>query len=99
MNDDDLLMRAYEASLEHVKTGVPASIIASTIDGVLADAGFAEFCRPPYMRTRGHGFGIGPGAGRLAADLVAGKTPSVDPAPFRYERLVDGSDLGEPGMM
>lgn len=47
----------------------------------------------------GHGFGIGPGAGRLAADLVAGKTPSVDPAPFRYERLVDGSDLGERGMM
>ncbi len=61
----DLLMRAYEASLEQVKAGVPASIIASTIDGVLADAGFGEFCRPPYMRTRGHGFGIGsvaPGA-------------------------------------
>ena len=27
----------------------------------------------------GHGFGIGPGAGRLAADLVAGDTPIVDP--------------------
>ena len=61
----DLLMRAYEASLQEVRAGVPASIIASTIDGILADAGFAEFCRPPYMRTRGHGFGIGsvaPGA-------------------------------------
>ena len=31
----------------------------------------------------GHGFGIGPGAGRLIADLVAGDTPVVDPAPFR----------------
>ncbi len=31
----------------------------------------------------GHGFGIGPGAGRLTADLVAGDTPVVDPAPFR----------------
>jgi len=61
----DLLMRAYEASLLQVRTGVPASIIASTIDGMLADAGFAEYCRPPYMRTRGHGFGVGsvaPGA-------------------------------------
>jgi len=60
-----LLMRAYEAAVQQVRSGVAASIIASTIDGVLADAGFAEFCRPPYMRTRGHGFGIGsvaPGA-------------------------------------
>ncbi len=35
----------------------------------------------------GHGFGIGPGAGRLAADLVAGNTPVVDPAPFRFSRF------------
>jgi len=47
----------------------------------------------------GHGFGIGPGAGRLAADLVLGRAPIVDPAPFRYERLVDGSRIQTPGMM
>lgn len=35
----------------------------------------------------GHGFGIGPGAGRLTAELVAGDTPVVDPAPFRFERF------------
>jgi Xaa-Pro aminopeptidase len=48
-----------------VRADAPASIIASTIDRVLGAAGFAEYCRPPYMRTRGHGFGIGsvaPGA-------------------------------------
>jgi glycine/D-amino acid oxidase-like deaminating enzyme len=39
----------------------------------------------------GHGFGIGPGAGRLMADLVAGDTPLVDPAPFRFARFSDGS--------
>jgi glycine/D-amino acid oxidase-like deaminating enzyme len=39
----------------------------------------------------GHGFGIGPAAGRLAADLVAGDPPIVDPAPFRYARFADGS--------
>ena len=39
----------------------------------------------------GHGFGIGPGAGHLMADLVTGKSPIVDPSPFRYERFVDGS--------
>jgi glycine/D-amino acid oxidase-like deaminating enzyme len=37
----------------------------------------------------GHGFGIGPGAGRLVADLVAGDTPVVDPAPFRFSRFGD----------
>ena len=35
----------------------------------------------------GHGFGIGPGAGRLMADLVSGDTPVVDPRPFRYDRF------------
>ena len=39
----------------------------------------------------GHGFGIGPGAGRLMAELVMGETPVVDPTPFRYSRFTDGS--------
>ncbi len=39
----------------------------------------------------GHGFGIGPGAGRLMADLVTGATPIVDPHHFRLSRFSDGS--------
>jgi glycine/D-amino acid oxidase-like deaminating enzyme len=39
----------------------------------------------------GHGFGIGPAAGRLAADLVTGGPTLVDPAPFRLKRFTDGS--------
>ena len=39
----------------------------------------------------GHGFGIGPGAGRLVADLVTGSDPIVDPTPFRFSRFSDGS--------
>jgi glycine/D-amino acid oxidase-like deaminating enzyme len=35
----------------------------------------------------GHGFGIGPGAGRLMADLVTGDAPIVDPLPFRLARF------------
>ncbi|HTO33766.1 MAG TPA: FAD-binding oxidoreductase [Pararhizobium sp.] len=41
----------------------------------------------------GHGFGIGPGAGHLAADLVTGHTPIVDPAPFRFSRFSDGTPI------
>ena len=39
----------------------------------------------------GHGFGIGPGAGRLMADLATGSPPAVDPTPFRHARFTDGS--------
>ena len=41
----------------------------------------------------GHGFGIGPGAGRLMADLVSGDTPIVDPSAFRLSRFSDGSKI------
>jgi glycine/D-amino acid oxidase-like deaminating enzyme len=40
----------------------------------------------------GHGFGIGPGAGKLVADMVAGDPTLVDPAPFRLSRFTDGSN-------
>ncbi|MCB1377705.1 MAG: FAD-binding oxidoreductase [Alphaproteobacteria bacterium] len=40
----------------------------------------------------GHGFGLGPGAGKLMAQLVTGETPCVDPSPFRYGRYFDGSN-------
>jgi glycine/D-amino acid oxidase-like deaminating enzyme len=40
----------------------------------------------------GHGFGIGPGAGRLMADMVSGAPPVVDPTPFRLSRFTDGSN-------
>jgi glycine/D-amino acid oxidase-like deaminating enzyme len=40
----------------------------------------------------GHGFGIGPGAGRLVADMVTGAPPLVDPTPFRLSRFTDGSN-------
>src|SRR5262249_27434255 len=42
---------------------------------------------------RGHASGIGPAAGRLAADLVSRAAPIVDPKPFRYSRMTDGSRL------
>ncbi|MBI1774106.1 MAG: FAD-binding oxidoreductase [Proteobacteria bacterium] len=35
----------------------------------------------------GHGFGIGPGAGALTADIVSGSQTCVDPSPFRLERF------------
>ncbi len=47
-----------------------------------------------YLATgfSGHGFGLGPGAGKLVAELITGEPPCVDPAPFRYSRYFDGSN-------
>ena len=48
-----------------------------------------------YVATgfSGHGFGIGPGAGRLIADLVKGAAGADDVSAFRLSRFFDGSPI------
>ncbi len=41
----------------------------------------------------GHGFGIGPGMGRVVADLVAGGAVGHDLSRFRFARFTDGSKI------
>ncbi|MGA0542765.1 NAD(P)/FAD-dependent oxidoreductase [Neotabrizicola sp. VNH66] len=41
----------------------------------------------------GHGFGIGPGMGRVVASLVAGEVPDHDLSRFRLSRFSDGSRI------
>lgn len=41
----------------------------------------------------GHGFGIGPGFGRILADLITGADPGHDLSRFRLSRFSDGSRL------
>jgi Xaa-Pro aminopeptidase len=69
----DLVVRAMWAGIEAVRPGVPIAQVCRAIDDVLADAGFAEYCRPPHIRRRGHGFGLGstsPGDVALDNDTV-----------------------------
>ncbi|MCV2873550.1 FAD-binding oxidoreductase [Defluviimonas sp. WL0050] len=40
-----------------------------------------------------HGFGIGPGVGRVVADLVEGRAPGHDLSRFRFGRFSDGSKI------
>ena len=48
-----------------------------------------------YIATgfSGHGFGIGPGVGRVMADLIQGKPAGHDLQRFRFSRFSDGSKL------
>ncbi|HEX9858381.1 MAG TPA: FAD-binding oxidoreductase [Paracoccaceae bacterium] len=68
---------AWAGYIDSTPDGVPA-IGETNIPGFVLAAGFS-----------GHGFGIGPGAGHLIADLVSGAAPILDPAPYhpsRFER-------------
>ncbi len=55
----ELLIRALNESLKEIRAGAPASSITIAMNRVISDAGYAKFCGPPYMRSRGHGFGVG----------------------------------------
>ena len=43
----------------------------------------------------GHGFQHSPAAGRIVADVIAGRDPGMDLTPFALERFVSGAVSGE----
>ena len=73
---------AWAGRIDATPDSVPVISTAGAAEGVTIATGFC-----------GHGFGIGPGAGRLAADLVRGAPPIVDSTPFRLSRFSDGTPL------
>jgi Xaa-Pro dipeptidase len=54
-----LVLRAMRAGIDAVRPGVAMSAVSTAIDRVLQQAGYAEYCRPPFIRRRGHGLGSG----------------------------------------
>jgi glycine/D-amino acid oxidase-like deaminating enzyme len=68
-----------------IETSPDVLPIISAVDGL---AGF-------YVATgfSGHGFGIGPGAGRLVADMVSGVADPAVLLAFRLSRFFDGSPI------
>lgn len=54
-----ILKKAMGLGMEAARTGAPANAIAAAINGTLTDAGYEKYCRPPFMRVRGHGLGCG----------------------------------------
>ncbi len=57
-----ILKKAMGLGMDAARTGAPASAIAAAINGTLTDAGYEKYCRPPFMRVRGHGLGCGSSA-------------------------------------
>lgn len=54
-----ILIEALEESLKAIKPGVRISEVARIQNQIIGKAGYSEYCQPPYMRARGHGFGLG----------------------------------------
>ncbi len=73
---DMKIAQSWAGLIDVTPDAVPVISPVAAVPGFFIASGFS-----------GHGFGIGPGAGRLMADLVAGDTPIVDPLPFRYDRF------------
>jgi Xaa-Pro aminopeptidase len=57
-----ILKKAMGLGMEAAKTGAPASAVAAAINGTFMEAGYEKYCRPPFMRVRGHGLGCGSSA-------------------------------------
>ena len=54
-----ILKKGMDLGMAAAKTGAAASDIAAAINGTFIEAGYEDYCRPPYMRVRGHGLGCG----------------------------------------
>ena len=75
------IVQKWAGMIDVTPDAVPVISPVEEAPGLIVATGFS-----------GHGFGIGPGAGRLVADLATGSTPVVNPHDFRLSRYSDGSN-------
>jgi glycine/D-amino acid oxidase-like deaminating enzyme len=66
----------WAGAIDVLPDEIPALGPVPGIDGLIVATGFS-----------GHGFGIGPAAGQVTAQLASGRTPSADLAAFRPDRF------------
>src|SRR6516225_3460070 len=76
-----IVAESWGGMIDVMPDAIPVISPVESLSGFFIATGFS-----------GHGFGIGPGAGKLVADMVAGNPTLVDPVPFRLSRFTDGSN-------
>ncbi|ASY69695.1 NAD(P)/FAD-dependent oxidoreductase [Sinorhizobium fredii] len=80
--------RAWGGLIDTSPDLVPVISRVEELPGYVIAAGFS-----------GHGFAIGPGAGRLVSEIVLNEEPLTDISPYRLSRFSDGSTIRRPEMM
>jgi len=73
---------AWAGMIDTMPDVVPVIDHAATLPGLTIATGLS-----------GHGFGIGPGIGRVVADMVMDRAPRHDLSRFRLSRFTDGSQI------
>lgn len=76
------LRAVWAGMIDTMPDVVPVIDRAPTVPGLTIATGMS-----------GHGFGIGPGIGRVVADLVTGNAVGHDLSRFRLSRFTDGSEI------
>jgi glycine/D-amino acid oxidase-like deaminating enzyme len=76
------LVEAWSGMIDALPDVIPVLDWADPIDGLFISTGFS-----------GHGFGIGPAAGKIMANLIQNNTVEYDLTRFRLARFGDGSKL------
>ncbi len=74
--DEAQIEEAWAGLLDVTPDSNPVIDHIAAIPGLTIATGFS-----------GHGFGTGPAAGQLAADLLCETQPIIDPSPYRFGRL------------
>ncbi|AXS40070.1 FAD-binding oxidoreductase [Breoghania sp. L-A4] len=70
------LAEGWGCAIDVTPDAVPVIDSVEGISGLVLASGFS-----------GHGFGIGPGAAHLVADIISAETPIVSMEPFRFDRF------------
>jgi glycine/D-amino acid oxidase-like deaminating enzyme len=70
------IAESWAGMIDATPDAVPVIDRIKQIPGLFVASGFS-----------GHGFGLGPGAAHLMANIITGETPCVDPKPFRHGRF------------
>jgi sarcosine oxidase subunit beta len=81
---DAVVSHAWAGLYEMTPDAMPIIGPAAGCDGFYVIAGFS-----------GHGFQHSPAAGRVLADLIAGRDPGLDLSPFALERFAAGTPTAE----
>lgn len=70
------ILETWGCAIDVTPDAIPVISSVPSNPGLIIASGFS-----------GHGFGIGPGAGHLVADLITANRPIVDLAPYRLSRI------------
>jgi glycine/D-amino acid oxidase-like deaminating enzyme len=76
------LVEAWSGMIDALPDVIPVLDRAAPVDGLFIATGFS-----------GHGFGIGPAAGKIMAKMIQNKSVEYDLTRFRLARFSDGSKL------